>query len=383
MVRWSPQGLHRSTVSVTAGLALALSVGLGVAGAQSPSGGAPAPCISPPPVPPPDRFPSAPPPPPPGGFPTPPPPPFGPPSGPSGTFYVPTAPPPPNVEPPRPTPMPAPVEPLRILPRSFDANGNPRLESGMTAVGGQTFRLGDCLLAVPSGMTLRFSAISTTPSRAMSLLFVDVDSGSELVLDASTREEIARSVRGPAAGQATWSRFDALVASFRFSLEPPPPPGFDSSGNPRVLPKMTMDGGRTYRMGNGDWLLTVPSGMTLRFESVVASGFTGFTFVDVTTGSELSLNASKGGEVARTLRGPTEGQSLLNSRFDAVVASFRRSPEPTPIPARSGAGLRAKADSRWTSGSLAIVTLLLVLTARLLTGRGAKSARPNAARRLP
>lgn len=241
----------------------------------------------------------------------------------------------------------------------------------MTAAGGQTYRvLRECLVAVPPGMTLRLAGITNTPSGNTTFSFVDVDSDSELLVDASRGAEISRSVRGTAAAQVlTQSRFDAVVASLRFSPEPPPPLGFDSSGNPRVLPKMTMGGGKTYRMGHGEWLLTVPPGMTLRFESVARSGVTGFLFVDVDSGSELALNAGGGGELARRLRGPADSQSLTNSRFDAIVASFTLSPEASPVPARSGTGLRAEANGRWASGALALATLALVVTARALGAR--------------
>ncbi|MYE46204.1 MAG: hypothetical protein F4X25_05540 [Chloroflexi bacterium] len=95
----------------------------------------------------------------------------------------------------------------------------------------------------------------------------------------------------------------------------------------------TLEGGRTYRLPDGSWLIDVPDGMTLRY-SFTSESPTGthHGFTDPETGSLIGIGEHTG-EITRLVVG--DNATAANARLDRFEASFRRAPGYAPPPRTS------------------------------------------------
>ena len=101
-----------------------------------------------------------------------------------------------------------------------------------------------------------------------------------------------------------------------------------------------LEGGRTYRFPDGSWLIEVPEGMSLLYNSTSESPTeTRHGFKDPEKGSLISIDEHTG-EVTKFVQEFVVGDDVAtaNARLDRFEAGFRRPPdwvEPVPAQARA------------------------------------------------
>ncbi len=93
----------------------------------------------------------------------------------------------------------------------------------------------------------------------------------------------------------------------------------------------TVEGGRTYRLGDSDMVATIPVGMNMTVDLVgndITAGLI-FSLLDVVAGNRVTLGFDFR-EVSRSI--DSDGATPdPNDLFDQMVASIRRQPEPTTL----------------------------------------------------
>ena len=124
---------------------------------------------------------------------------------------------------------------------------------------------------------------------------------------------------------ATWEPQDgAAIAALRSTLEALVTP----AGVQELQFGQTLEGGRTYRLPDGSWLIDVPDGLTLHYSSTSESPTgTRHGFTDPETDSLISIEEHTG-EINRFVQEFVVGDDAVaaNARLDRFEASFRRAP---------------------------------------------------------
>jgi hypothetical protein len=151
---------------------------------------------------------------------------------------------------------------------------------------------------------------------------------------ATVQQSAAPAPTGAPASTPTATRTASALLTSTAAATPPvgatpvvATPGVDSEGN-RVFGLRTVAAGPgEFRLGTSDWFIEVPAGMRLRWESgspADAGGNAVWSWVDETSGSQLSINARDVTELGRVLGGDAAAREAAGRSFDSLMRSVSR-----------------------------------------------------------
>ena len=222
----------------------------------------------------------------------------------------------------------------------------PRVALGRYLEGGGTYAFpgGAWIFDVPEGMRLRHHWRASGGS-ATSYGFLNQATGASFSFNVkpdSAEFQIQAQATIPAARELASAWLDAVEASVRRPpgfVEPPPTPVAGPGANPDGVPYLrssylheeVFEGGRTYATPDDQWLVDVPTGISIRFSSGVVvmahpktgphpPGIEGYEFSnDANTADWIVVSKDTG----KVLTGDYD-----NTRLAMLAASFRRNSTP-------------------------------------------------------